>query len=107
MAVKDKTFGYLSVEGEPLKASFKLPSSSAMALMMPFATPTEYGLGKSGWVSARFGPGDDVPVELLKTWMNESYRAQAPKKRVALIGMADADAKKASPKKKPAAKQRK
>jgi len=108
VAVKDKTFGYLSIEGEPLRCSFKLPSASAMALMLPFATPTEYGLGKSGWVSATFGPNDEVPVELLKTWMDESYRAQAPKKLVAMIGVAQADAKKTPTKKKsPAPKKRK
>src|SRR5688572_27561536 len=77
LAVKDKTFAYLSIEGEPFKISCKLPQSSAVALMLPFATPTEYGLGKSGWVSARL---DDVEphVEMLKAWIDESYRAQAP-----------------------------
>lgn len=49
LAVKDKTFAYLSCEGEPLAISCKLPRSSAMAL-------------------------------LLKAWIDESYRAQAPKK---------------------------
>ena len=33
-----------------------------MALLLPFATPTGYGLGKSGWVSARFAPSDDPPL---------------------------------------------
>jgi predicted DNA-binding protein (MmcQ/YjbR family) len=81
--VKDKTFAYLSIEGEPFKISCKLPHSSAAALMLPFATPTAYGLGKSGWVSAQFPKGETPPKDLLKAWIDESYRAQAPKKLVA------------------------
>ena len=85
LAVKDKTFAYLSLEGEPLKVSCKLPQSGDAALMFPFAKPTEYGLGKSGWVTAVFPDGEPPPVELLKAWIDESYRAQAPKKLVALL----------------------
>jgi predicted DNA-binding protein (MmcQ/YjbR family) len=85
LAVKDKTFAYLSVEGEPFSISCKLPHSSFAALMLPFTKPTEYGLGKSGWVSAQFGEGEVVPVALLKMWIDESYRAQAPKALVASL----------------------
>jgi hypothetical protein len=49
-------------------------------VILPFVTPTAYGLGKSGWVSARFLAGEKLPVDLLKAWIDESYRAQAPKK---------------------------
>ncbi len=84
LAVKDKTFAYLSLEGEPLAISCKLPQSSAMALMLPFCKPTAYGLGKSGWVSATFEDAD-VDVAMLKAWIDESYRAQAPKKLVASL----------------------
>jgi len=49
LAVKDKTFAYLSVEGQPFSISCKLPHSSVVALMLPFTKPTAYGLGKSGW----------------------------------------------------------
>ncbi len=82
LAVKDKTFAYLSVEGEPLKISCKLPRSSELALQLPFATPTPYGLGKAGWVTAQFEAGDTPPLELLQAWIDESYRAQAPRKLV-------------------------
>jgi len=82
LAVNDKTFAYLSIEGEPLGISCKLPQSSAMALLLPFTKPTEYGLGKSGWVSAKFEKGAAVPLDMLKSWIDESYRAQAPKKLV-------------------------
>jgi predicted DNA-binding protein (MmcQ/YjbR family) len=84
LAVNDKTFAYLSTEGEPFGISCKLPRSSAAALMLPFTKPTAYGLGRSGWVSARF-PGKRPPIDLLKDWIDESYRAQAPKKLVAQL----------------------
>jgi predicted DNA-binding protein (MmcQ/YjbR family) len=85
LAVKDKTFAYLSVEGQPFGVSCKLPHSNIAALMLPFTKPTGYGLGKSGWVSAQFAEGDMPPVDLLKEWIDESYRAQAPKKLVASL----------------------
>ena len=81
LAVNDKTFAYLSIEGEPLSISCKLPRSSAMALMLPHAQPTPYGLGRAGWVSISF-PDGNVPVDVLKAWIDESYRAQAPRKLV-------------------------
>src|SRR5688572_11985071 len=85
LAVKDKTFAYLSIEGEPFSISCKLPRSNAVALALPFTKPTEYGLGKSGWVSAAFAAGEPLPVDMLKEWIDESYRAQAPKKLVATL----------------------
>ncbi|MEP6865011.1 MAG: MmcQ/YjbR family DNA-binding protein [Deltaproteobacteria bacterium] len=84
LAVNGKTFAYLTIEGEPFRISCKLPSSSDMALMLPFVKPTEYGLGMSGWVTAEF-PDELPPVDLLKQWIDESYRAQAPKKLVAQL----------------------
>ncbi|HTE46329.1 MAG TPA: MmcQ/YjbR family DNA-binding protein [Gemmatimonadaceae bacterium] len=85
LAVKDKTFAYLSVEGEPFSISCKLPHSSAAALSLPFTKPTAYGLGKSGWVSAQIPEGEMLPIDMLKEWIDESYRAQAPKKLVATL----------------------
>ena len=85
LAVNDKTFAYLSVEGEPFTISCKLPQSVEAALLLPFTTPTAYGLGKSGWVTATFGPREAPPVDLLKAWIDESYRAQAPKRMVAQL----------------------
>jgi hypothetical protein len=103
LAVKDKTFAYLSLEGEPLHISCKLPQSNAVALMLPFCKPTEYGLGKSGWVSASFA-NDTPDPEMLKAWIDESYRAQAPKtlvKQIDVVAEKPAAKPKAKPKKKP------
>ena len=57
----------------------KLPLSGKTALGMPFAEPTDYGLGKHGWVTSKFNSGDAVPFDLLREWIDESYRAVAPK----------------------------
>ena len=85
LAVKDKTFAYLGVEGEPFGISCKLPHSWSQALKLPYTKPTAYGLGKSSWVTASFDGGDAIPVEMLKDWIDESYRAQAPKKLAATV----------------------
>jgi predicted DNA-binding protein (MmcQ/YjbR family) len=82
LAVNDKTFAYLSTPGEPFSIGCKLPSSGQVALMLPFVTPTAYGLGKSGWVSAVWPPKQPIDEEMLRAWILESYRAQAPKKLV-------------------------
>jgi predicted DNA-binding protein (MmcQ/YjbR family) len=60
----------------------KLPTSRDMAADLAFAEPSGYGLGKSGWITARFEKAGDVPLDLLKAWIDESYRAIAPKKLV-------------------------
>jgi len=99
LAVNDKTFAYLPPEGEPFSISCKLPQSCGIALLLPFCTPTAYGLGKSGWVSASPAPAQ-IDVAMFKEWIDESYRAQAPKKLVAQLDGTPA------PKKKPAAKRK-
>jgi predicted DNA-binding protein (MmcQ/YjbR family) len=80
LAVNDKTFAYLSNEGEPFSISLKLPYTGDEALRLLFAKPTGYGLGKSGWVTFEPAPAQMPPLAQLKSWMDESYRAQAPKK---------------------------
>jgi predicted DNA-binding protein (MmcQ/YjbR family) len=87
LKVKGKAFAFLHADAEGLSVSVKLPESNSLALNFPFAEPTGYGLGKSGWVSARFGPKEQAPLELLFEWLDESFRAIAPKRVVAqLVG---------------------
>jgi predicted DNA-binding protein (MmcQ/YjbR family) len=57
----------------------KLPHEGDYARSLPFCCPMGYGLGKWGWVTAAFAKGEDVPVDLLKEWIDESYRAIATK----------------------------
>jgi predicted DNA-binding protein (MmcQ/YjbR family) len=80
--VKGKTFVFMGVDAKRLALSLKLPHSREFALEYPFTKPTAYGLGKSGWVSAEFRKGDDIPLDVLEAWIDESYRAIAPKKLV-------------------------
>ena len=75
-------FGRGDQLGEQFGFSVKLPASGHGVLEMPFATPTGYGLGKSGWVSIRSTVASPVPAELVQTWIEESYRAIAPKKLI-------------------------
>ncbi len=103
LAVKDKTFAYLSTPGEPFSISVKLPRSASAALILPNTKPTAYGLGKSGWVSASFDD-DIVDIDMLKAWIDESYRSQAPKKLVAQLDAGGAGTGPAAPAKKAAAK---
>jgi predicted DNA-binding protein (MmcQ/YjbR family) len=80
--VRKKVFVFFGVSAE-WGFSVKLPESGEAILSFPFASPTGYGLGKSGWVSIEWSP--DLPLELLQTWVLESYRAVAPKKLVAAL----------------------
>ena len=83
LAVNDKTFAYMSMAGDPFKISLKLPVSRTEARKLRYATPTGYGLAKSGWVSFEPEPDELPSFEQLEAWLEESYRAQAPKKLVA------------------------
>jgi predicted DNA-binding protein (MmcQ/YjbR family) len=83
--VNGKAFLFLASEGGDLSLSMKLPHSGLFALSLPFAEPTGYGLGKSGWVTARFTKGDRPPVSVLAEWVLESYRTIAPRKLLARL----------------------
>jgi predicted DNA-binding protein (MmcQ/YjbR family) len=73
-----------TTDGEaPFGFSVKLPISNDEALAMPFTVPTGYGLDRGNWVTVR--PPADVPVDLLLSWIEESYRTVAPKALVAQL----------------------
>ena len=82
LKVKAKMFLILADDNGVLRVTVKLPDSNSYALMQPYAQPTGYGLGKSGWVTCSFKPDDAVPLDLLDEWIEESYRAVAPKKLI-------------------------
>lgn len=77
--VRGKTFLFLGADAEGLSLSVKLPHSGSAALVLPFTEPTHYGLGKSGWVTASFKVAKSIPLGLVEEWLDESYRAIAPK----------------------------
>lgn len=83
--VKGKAFLFMSTgEKGDFSISLKLPQSRDMAVDLPFAESTGYGLGRSGWVTAHLK--NEKSLDLIKAWIDESYRAIAPKKLVKLLG---------------------
>jgi predicted DNA-binding protein (MmcQ/YjbR family) len=78
--VKGKIFVFLGAGKDGgFGISAKLPETHALALTLKDVTPTGYGLGKAGWVTARIAKGERIPVDLYRDWIDESYRAVAPK----------------------------
>jgi predicted DNA-binding protein (MmcQ/YjbR family) len=75
-------FGVPAEDGDGIGIGVKLPTEGEFARSLPYCEPSGYGLGKAGWVNARFGAAGDVPVDMLKDWIDESYRAVAPKKLI-------------------------
>jgi predicted DNA-binding protein (MmcQ/YjbR family) len=59
--------------------TLKLPEAGDAALSVPGAAPTGYGLGKAGWVTIPLDAGVP-PFEVWCDWLEESYRAIAPKR---------------------------
>ena len=78
-------------EGEKLSVTTKLPVSSGIALSEPNARPTGYGLGRAGWVSISFEADREAPLDMLELWIDESYRAVAPKRLVAQLNARNAE----------------
>ena len=84
MKVKKRAFLFMGTDEDGrCSISVKLPQSRDMAVDLPFTEPTGYGLGKAGWVTAYLT--DEKPLDLIKAWIGESYRAIAPKKLVKLL----------------------
>ena len=71
----------LSLGGLPLM-TVKLVESHGHALAIEGAEPTRYGLGPSGWVNVPLH-AKGVTLDLLRDWIEESYRIVAPKRLVA------------------------
>jgi len=78
LKVAGKAFVFIGGDTTAWRASVKLPNTGMMALALPFAAPTGYGMGKSGWVTASFAPDEEPPIPLLLDWLRESYLAVAP-----------------------------
>ena len=83
--VRGKAFIFMRATGKDVSFSVKLNDSLAEALELGYVEPTHYGLGKHGWVTASVDGSREAPVELFETWLDESYRAVAPKKVVAAL----------------------
>ncbi len=75
-----KVFLFLSESDDGFNCSMKLPFRAEEALKMKGAEPTGYGLGRSGWVSFKFSAKAKPPMGKLIDYLDESWRAVAPKK---------------------------
>jgi len=82
--VNRKIFAFLGSDAETSRRliTLKLSESHSHAMSLEGAEPTGYGLGPSGWVNV---PVDapEVTLDVLRDWIEESYRIVAPKRLVA------------------------
>jgi predicted DNA-binding protein (MmcQ/YjbR family) len=105
--VKGKVFVFAGVGESGAGMSVKLTDSHAATMKLPIASPTGYGLGKSGWVSLKLGK--PVAAAQLRAWITESYFNIAPKSvlkelKVSAKATKSADQQKSAKSKKPARK---
>jgi predicted DNA-binding protein (MmcQ/YjbR family) len=59
------------------KLTVKLPESYEEAMALPFTETTGYGPDRGRWVTVH-APAD-TPPEMLSAWIEESFRAVAPR----------------------------
>jgi hypothetical protein len=90
LRVRGKMFVVFGAKAEPLDALtiiVKLPISVGMIEHLPFVLEPKGWFKQHNWVTAHFGPDDDVAAELdlLKGWLKQSYVAMAPKKLGRLV----------------------
>ena len=82
--VNKKVFVFLGVSdgSYPMGVTVKLKDAEAHAhaLTSPGAEPAGYGLGKAGWVRVPLAEKGSPAADLLCDWVEESYRAIAPKR---------------------------
>ncbi|MFF0089511.1 MmcQ/YjbR family DNA-binding protein [Streptomyces canus] len=85
--VNKKVFVFLGVSdgSHPMGVTVKLKDAEAHAhaLTSPGAEPAGYGLGKAGWVRVPLAEKGSPAADLLCDWVEESYRAIAPKRLIA------------------------
>ncbi|MFD4872016.1 MmcQ/YjbR family DNA-binding protein [Streptomyces sp. NPDC058420] len=90
--VNKKVFVFLGVDdgSHPPGMTVKLTDEAAHAhaLTAPGAEPAGYGLGKAGWVRIPLAEQGAPAAELLCDWVEESYRAIAPKRLTAELDAA-------------------
>jgi predicted DNA-binding protein (MmcQ/YjbR family) len=78
-------FGGAAGQPDELSMTVKLPISYEMALTLPYMSPAGHGLWKGGWANLRQTTGEDIDLETCRAWIEQSYRAVAPKKLAKLL----------------------
>jgi predicted DNA-binding protein (MmcQ/YjbR family) len=81
--VNGKIFVFLGHDEEmaPPLMTVKLDESHGHALALEGAGPSGHGLGRAGWVNIPL-LAEGVTFDLLRDWIEESYRIVAPKRLV-------------------------
>ena len=84
--VGKKVFAFMGMgetADETAHFTVKLPDSHEEALSLPFSETPGYGLDRGHWVTIH-APAD-APLEMLTAWVEESYRAVAPRTLVRVL----------------------
>jgi predicted DNA-binding protein (MmcQ/YjbR family) len=106
-APNKKVFLFLTgMEDGGFNCSLKLPYRNTDALKLKEAEPTGYGMSRTGWVTFTFSGKAKPPVALLIDYLDESWRAVAPKKLTMAQAAPAAPAKQKTAAKKSAAKKK-
>jgi len=75
LKIGKRPFVYLGVNREGAATiSVNLPHSKKQALKLKSGTPTAYGLGRGGWVTIAMKQPDTPKEDVLRAWIEESYR---------------------------------
>ena len=77
--MRGKIFAFLGAGEDGFGMSVKLPATHELALTRKGTRPTPYGLGKAGWVSLQTKTVSAAMLSEMTDWIDESYRAIAPK----------------------------
>lgn len=83
-------FGGAASPPDTLSVTVKLPISYEMALTLPSMKPAGHGLWKGGWAQLTQTTGEAIDLETLRGWIDQSYRAVAPKKLVKQLDAVEA-----------------
>ncbi len=67
------------------RVTVKLPDSHPAALAARGTAPAGYGLGRAGWVVIHLDVEGGPPLDEIEEWIDESYRAVAPKRLVRVL----------------------
>jgi predicted DNA-binding protein (MmcQ/YjbR family) len=83
--VGKKVFVFFGDDAPERERAFtvKLRESHEEASALPWTADPGYGLGRGGWLTV--DAPEDAPMDLLRSWVTESYRLVAPKRLAALV----------------------
>ncbi|MSR31185.1 MAG: MmcQ/YjbR family DNA-binding protein [Gemmataceae bacterium] len=87
-----KSFLFMESGADGFEVMLKLGPSLQEAAQLEKKEPAHYVVGGHNWVRLRFTHRDKLPRQLVKKWLEESFRLLAPIKNVALLKKGEAPA---------------